>query len=1251
MSRSRSRGLGSRRRALPVLALAALAGGVLVPVLVDGGAAGAAPGAATAKAAPKAAKPPKGTTVDKNSVRTLNGRKTAGVAGDGATSVPTSGPQTFLLELDTQGTGQAFKSNRSRGVAAAKAAARGQLTRVRAAQSRVRSALPSAAPGAEVVYSTSAVLAGVTVNTDARYFERLKRVSGVKAVYPITQKVRSNAGAVPLQGGPEAWQSTGATGKGVRVGIVDSGIDYTHADFAGPGTTAAYAAAKASATGAPYFPSDKVVGGYDFAGDDYDASLPATEPGSQPKPDPNPLDCVGGNEGHGTHVAGSAAGTGVKADGSTYTGPYDTTTPFATLRIGPGMAPEADLYALRVFGCAGSTNLVGQALDWAADPNGDQDFSDHLDVVNMSLGSDFGDPQDGDSVASNRLAAVVGTSVVASIGNGGDVYDVGGSPGNATQVLGVAASDDGFAVVDALRVTAPAALAADHPGSLSVQYDYDTKPGITNQPMSAVLEDRDACATLSAADRAKVAGKVATVYADEFACGSVAKANNVEAAGAIGMVIISDDDTLESGINGNPNIPAILVIKSAGDAIVAQLNQGTTVTVTFGKQTRNAVKRNLPQDADNLASFSSRGVRRAGNVKPDVTAVGAAVFSAGVGSGNEGKTLGGTSMASPMVAGLAALVRERHPDWNPAEVKANIMNTATADIYTGDNRTGEKYAPMRVGSGRIVAPDAVSNTLLAYVKEDPGAVSVSFGPVAVTDSLQASKVVRVVNKGSRAVTVDVGYQAATTVPGVEFGVSNNALTLDARSAKDVTITMTARASLMTKTIDPTVEKPSVDDNGRQFLAEASGRLVLTPTGGKARRVPVYAAPRPASAMTAPGELRLPKSGPTDFVRGSLPLSGKGVSQGSGETAIQSLVTGLELQGTSPKLPQCAAGQVAGCILVPDEAGGDFRYVGAVSDGQGVRAAGRNPFTEGMAYFGVSNWGSWRTPTGTTDFAVVIDTNRDGEPDAQLVTTRATDSDLMLTALYDWDGNPIGVNGGPVTADNPQELEYLNGVPGQVDTAIFDSDSVVLPVAIDALPGVTPGNPRINWGIVSLSAYGDGRVDSVGLDAEDVPSLTIDVNRPALSLTGTGEDVGPVYYDQPDTALPVLKDVRAAQFDKALGLLLIHHHNVNGKRGQAVLVRQPSTPRLVIDGPTTVRVGTRFAFRGDVPGIYGINATGTVSVVRIPPGAATFRGTLVGGRVSGLTGAFPRGTYKLRLDYAGDSQYAPGSSATVTVKVV
>src|SRR5262249_45594268 len=162
------------------------------------------------------------------------------------------------------------------------------------------------------------------------------------------------------------------------------------ANFGGPGTQAAYQVALMNDTqpadpaqfgpGAP-----KVKGGTDLVGDAYDAD--SDDPAiNTPKPDPNPLDC----NGHGSHAAGPAPGFGLTTQGATFNGPYDqnTHTNFA-FTIGPGVAPKADLYAVRVFGCEGSTDVVTEALDWAVDND--------MDVVNMSLGADFGSGDSADA--------------------------------------------------------------------------------------------------------------------------------------------------------------------------------------------------------------------------------------------------------------------------------------------------------------------------------------------------------------------------------------------------------------------------------------------------------------------------------------------------------------------------------------------------------------------------------------------------------------------------------------------------------------------------------------------------------------------------------------------------------------------------------------------------------------------------------------------------------------------------------------
>ncbi|MEO7131563.1 MAG: S8 family serine peptidase, partial [Dermatophilaceae bacterium] len=285
------------------------------------------------------------------------------------------------------------------------------------------------AKGGTVLAQTQYALNAVKIEIARKDIASLAQQPGVKAVLPVATYELDNATAVPFMGVPQVWQDTGFTGAKVKVAIIDTGIDYTHADFGGPGTVAAFEAADATDT-TPANPdlfgpdAPRVKGGFDFVGDAYDAS----EAGSTPMPDPNPLDC----NGHGTHVAGSAAGGGVNADGTSYTGPYDATVAGTDFQIGPGVAPQADLYALRVFGCAGSTDVTVEAIDWAVE-NG-------MDVINMSLGSPYGLKDDATALASSNAAAA-GVVVVASAGNSGPNPYLSGAPGVGDGVVAVAAMD------------------------------------------------------------------------------------------------------------------------------------------------------------------------------------------------------------------------------------------------------------------------------------------------------------------------------------------------------------------------------------------------------------------------------------------------------------------------------------------------------------------------------------------------------------------------------------------------------------------------------------------------------------------------------------------------------------------------------------------------------------------------------------------------------------------------------------------
>jgi subtilisin family serine protease len=1157
-----------------------------------------------------------------------------------------NGTVDVMLELDAAPATTAFGQARGRGLTAAKAAARSQTSTVKAAQSRIESRFTAAATKARTLYKAHAAYSGIAVRTDASRLTALAAIPGVKAVHRLTPKHLTNTSSVPLIGAPKVWQAKAQTGQGVRVGVIDTGIDYTHADFGGAGTTAAFEAASASNV---FTPTAKVVGGYDFAGDAYDADNPL----SVPVPDANPIDC----DGHGSHVAGTTAGIGVAADGSTWSGGYGSPIDPAQLAIGPGVAPQASLYALKVFGCEGSTNVVGQALDWAADPNGDGDPSDHLDVVNMSLGGSYGSPQDPDAVASNNLAAL-GTVVVASIGNSGDVYEVGGSPGNAPRVLAVAASDDGNDVVDGLKVERPDGIEpADTVdgtqdnvfGALkSVAYDWAAKPGVTDAPVAAVGDwslpasadnNTDGCSPYSDADKAKVADKVVLqmwLDGNGRRCGSATRAQLAQDAGAIGVVYGSDVNSFSAGVTGDADIPAMLTVNQATKAIKGQLDASAQVRVTMTNALRNSVTIRNPGAIDQVAGFSSRGIGVAGGLKPDVAAPGVTTFSAAVGTGNEGIAESGTSMASPHVAGEAALVRGSHPSWTVEEVKAAIMNTATQDVFVGPDHTGDVYGPERVGAGRVRADAAVGTSTLAYVLGDTGAVSVSFGPVGVTAPTQTlTKTVRIVNKRPvSAASYVLSYAAAHETPGVTYSFSPSQVRLAPGGFADVKVTATFTRSALRAVADPTSDPdPAALDLMRSYRSDASGRLVLEPVGGTSGdelRVPVWSAPRAASAMSSPAQTTVTtKAGlPAGVQTSMLPLTGTGTDQGTGSEAYTSTVSTFQLQGTSPRLPSCSPTQVLDCAATADDRGADIRYVGAASD---APAAGG--LSKALLTFGISTHGPWRTPASSTEFDVFLDTDGDGIEDAVVYNTRYSttdDFDYFLSELVDLRGPK------PVLLDD----QMLNGIDGSFDTNVFNSDSLVLPVSVGLLQQkglVTGASPKIRYWVSSFAQ--SGQVDELG--SPSTP-MTISLASPGLSAMG---DFGTLLNtDLPGEQLEVRRDDATVKVDKPQGLLLVHHLNTNGSRAKVVAVKAASTSALTAT-PTSFTYGGRTTLTASVS---PASATGTVSFVR--DGTVMRSVTVSGGKAVLTVPGLPRGTHSITARYNGDSQVLPSTSGTVRVTV-
>jgi len=927
--------------------------------------------------------------------------------------------------------------------------------------------------------TTANLVPGTLVTGDAANVRALADDPDVVAIYRVTPKKLANAREDAFTGAVQAWSNAHATGRGVRIAIIDTGIDYTHADFGGAGTPAAYALADANDGTKPLDPSlydaDKLLGGYDFAGPTYDADAGTdglTGTTDTPTPDANPIDSPyrlpGGNEGHGTHVAGIAAGYGVDASGHAFTGDHRALTDVSDWQIGPGTAPEAGIYAFKIFGdLGGSTSLTALALDRAADPNGDGDLSDHVDVVNLSLGSDGGPADTADDLFVDQLSAL-GTLVVTAAGNGGDVQDVAGDPGNAQSALSVANSVGGPQVYDGVRVTAPAAVAGTYAAQSSVSYT-----GTTDREADVVLPDPadrtfDGCSPddFTPAVAARVKGKIAYLaWSDDGAqraCSSSVRFDNAQAAGAVGVLLPGTADVPGGALGGDATIPGAELTPAAAatlePAIAAASQGGPAVHAEIGPHLVGTVTQDLASDV--LNPSSSRGDHGSlGRSGPDVAAPGTDVVSAASGTGTGAQSLTGTSMASPHVAGIAADVLQAHPGWTPAQVKAAIENTATHDVSTAKTG-GVVYGPQRTGAGRVDALAAVTDDVVAYDSQRPSQVGVTFGVVPVgTAPVTAARTVTVTNLGDADASYDAAFARSTTVGAASITVSPAHVEVGAHRSATVTLTLHATSSTLSRDLDPT-QQATQSGYRADFVAQLTGRLVLAPTGATTTgqlRVPVQAAPRPVSALHA-SSVRYANAASSTA---SLAITGTGYARPGGWT---SLVTPLVLGATSPKLEdQDLSGSSVSAVR-----SGDVRAVGWASNVPAVRAAHGSASAEQLA-IGVQTDGDWASLGQAVNVMAEIDVDRDGLPDLELVVEKLPTADgvadVTLADTYDWETGDL------------LDSRPVSGLTGATDTGVFDDDVVVATVGLAAAGIPATARPAITvWTYSGLAPDGTQVMD-------------------------------------------------------------------------------------------------------------------------------------------------------------------------------
>ncbi len=555
-------------------------------------------------------------------------------------------------------------------------------------------------------------LLDVSATSSTADFSSANSVKFIGAEIVHQMKVKDkNGNEVPLDG------------TGMKVGIIDTGVDYTHAMFGGAGTEAAY---KSVAPSSPNlnFPTAKVVGGIDLAGTSYNSGS-ANLKNRLPLPDTNPLD----EAGHGSHVAGTVAG---KGDG---VNTYD------------GVAPGAQLYAIKVFGATGSTGdaVVIAGLEYAADPTGSDDPSQQLDAVNLSLGGPYGSPHTMYQIAISNLTKA-GTLVLCAAGNESAVDYIVGAPSISDDAFSIAASVDNasqnwqFPAVKfssttgdivALGIAAPTAKPLAEVGDLSGALVY------------VGLADKD----FDSDTKAKLKGKVA--FIDRGVVSFSNKISRAQEAGALGVVVANNQtgDPFQMGGEGSFNIPAVMIAQSIGDVLKEKMKT-SDVIIQFNSPEKISKKELI----DTIASFSSKGPRSLDSlIKPEISAPGQSVISAQMGKGNLGVQLSGTSMATPHMAGVMTLLKQLHPDLSVSELKSLAMSTAKSI----SDANGKEYPVSIQGAGRVQVDKAV----LAQAVTLPSALSLGEQNISSKKTVQTQVTVK--NISGKLMTFTPSFRART----------------------------------------------------------------------------------------------------------------------------------------------------------------------------------------------------------------------------------------------------------------------------------------------------------------------------------------------------------------------------------------------------------------------------------------------------------------------------------------------------------
>lgn len=649
-------------------------------------------------------------------------------------------------------------------------------------------------PNLRVIAELRTLLNAISIEAPGTDLAAIATLPGVKRVVLRKQYRAVLSTSVPLINTAAAWAKvggSGSAGQGIKIAILDSGIDIANPLFADAG----YAAPAGFPRGNPSFFNNKVI-----VARAYLQGVGAT-----------PVD----QNGHGTNVAGIAAGN------------FNTTSPLAQIS---GVAPRGFLGNYRVLDSSGHgfDDLISQALQDA--------LTDGFDVANLSLG--------GPATATLGLldqavenAVTAGMTVVVAAGNEG--IDEQGvlvpmsidSPGVAPSAITVGSSSNSHVVAPGANITVTGlsniAGTVGQDGAASSVLAAPLGPAVYAD-VNALDGNNRGCGALPAGS---LSGKIALIERGSptaSPCSFALKINNASNAGASGVIIYNKqvsegsdggDTIFIMSVAGPPiaTIPSVFVSRTNGLALVARQisNPGSQATLT------PVALIDIPSPSDVISSFSSRGPSSLQGLKPDLVAPGEPVYSGaitavnpdGVSDPSGFAAVSGTSQATPHVAGGAALLKQLHPSWTPLQIKSALINSANNAVFTDSSKT-VNAGVLDDGNGRE------DLSLASSVNATFSPASLSYGFVTVgAQAVQIAKDLQIKNESGGPNTYTISFQNLNPGSGISLSTSASPVSPAAGQSTTVTITLTVAAGASP--------------------GDRTGYVVITDQGNQVLRVPYW----------------------------------------------------------------------------------------------------------------------------------------------------------------------------------------------------------------------------------------------------------------------------------------------------------------------------------------------------------------------------------------------------------------------------